>query len=143
MPWGTKQSATQWTNITEERFFDEAPTLADEGLAHCQVTVVFPPNPKDDAIVRVYATLDDVAMDDADWDTQLYAEHLIEKVNDASARLSFTVSGVYRFRVGVQSAGTLARADFSFRLSRQPEQAGARQQAAGRQRPGNRRRAAA
>jgi hypothetical protein len=136
MPWGTKQSATQRSNVTEERFFDEAPILADEGLAHCQVTVVFPPNPKDDAIVRVYATLDDVAMDDADWDTQLYAEHLIEKVNDASARLSFTVSGVYRFRVGVQSAGTLARADFSFRLSRQPEQA------AGRQRAGNRQQAA-
>jgi hypothetical protein len=133
MPWGTKQSATQRSNVTEERFFDEAPTLADEGLAHCQVTVVFPPNPKDDAIVRVYATLDDVAMDDADWDTQLYAEHLIEKVNDASARLSFTVSGVYRFRVGVQSAGTLASANFSFRLSRQPEQAAGRQQAGNRQ----------
>jgi hypothetical protein len=140
MSWGPKQSATTEDDVTTERLFDATPTLADEGLAHCQVTVAFPPNPKDDAIVRVYATLDD---GNGEWDTQLYAEHLIEKVDGAVARISFTVSGVYRFRIGVQSAGTLTSTDFSFRLNRQPEQAGARQQAAGRQRPGNRRRAAA
>jgi len=136
MPWGNKQTATQRSNVTEQMFFDQAPVLADEGIAHCQVTIAFPPSPADDAIVRVYATLDDAPMDDADWDTQLFAEYLIEKVSDATARLSFTVSGVYRFRVGVQSAGTLTRTDFSFRLSRQPEQAAARQQSSSRRRAG-------
>ena len=57
-------------------------------------------------------------MDTAEWDTQLFAEHLIEKANGV-ATISFTVAGVYRFRVGVQSARALTRTAFSFRLTRQ------------------------
>jgi hypothetical protein len=135
MSWSAKQSATTGDDVTTERLFDATPTLADDGLAHCQVTVTFPPNPKDDAIIRVYATLDD---DNGDWDTQLFGEHLIEKVHDDTARISFTVSGVYRFRIGVQSAGTLVSADFSYRLSGQPEQSASRAQPASRAQSANR-----
>jgi hypothetical protein len=117
---GIKNSAATLVDVKAEVFFNETPTLADEGLALCQVTIKFPPNPRDDAIVRIYATLDDTPMDNADWDTQLFGENLIQKVSDDVARASFTVSGVYRFRVGVQSADTLESADFSYRLSGQP-----------------------
>ncbi len=137
MSWSAKQSATTGRDVTTERLFDATASLADDGLAHCQVTVKFPPNPKDDAIVRVYATLDD---GNGDWDTQLFGEHLIEKVNDATARISFTVSGVYRFRVGVQSAGALISTDFSYRLSHQPEQPASRAQSAARKPPAGRNR---
>jgi hypothetical protein len=116
MAWGEKRTATMLANVTAEKFFDDTPMLADEGLAACQVTVEFPKNANDDAIVRIYATLDDDALD---WDTQFFDEHVIEKVSEATARCSFTVSGVYRFRVSVQSAGTLTGAEFSYRLSRQ------------------------
>ena len=120
MAWGIKQSATARNNVTTELYFDETPILEDEGLAHCQVSVKFLPNPGDDAIVRVYATLDDGPMDTAEWDTQLFGEHVIDKINVGLATISFTVSGVYRFRIGVQSARTLESVTFSYRLARQP-----------------------
>jgi hypothetical protein len=118
MPWTEKrQSAQRLQNITTEQFFDPVTLLDPDALAFCQVQVTFPPNPIGEAIVRVYGTLDD---DNEIWDDDAIHEVIVEKVFDARKVSSFTVTGVYRFRVGIQSTGSAVDADFVFRLSREP-----------------------
>lgn len=114
MAWGSKTSATQLTSITTEEFFDETPTLNPREIAHCEVTVDFPSSPTDNAVVSVYGTLDDST---EDWDDTPLMEFAIGNDSDPN-KVSFIISGLYKFRVGVQRDGstdTLTSADFSYR----------------------------
>ncbi len=116
MAWGAKTSATQLVNITTEQFFDQTPSLNPGESAHVQVQVDFPATPTDNAIVAVYTTLDTAT---EDWDEIPFLEFLIENSNDL-ADVSFVVSDVFKFRVGVRRDGstdTLVSADMSFRLN--------------------------
>ena len=112
MAWGSDTAATQLTSITTEQFFNQVPTLNPRETAHVQVSVDFPSSPTDHAIVAVYTTLDDTS---EVWDLIPMMEFLIENTTDPN-RISFLVTGVYKFRVGVRSSGstdTITSADLS------------------------------
>lgn len=114
MAWDNDTAATQLTSITTEQFFDVTPTLNPGESFHCQVEVDFPTTPTDNAIVSVYSTLDDSS---ENWDDTPLMQFLVDKDTDPNA-LSFIVSGVYKFRVGVQRDGstdTITSADMSVR----------------------------
>jgi hypothetical protein len=116
MAWGSDTASTQLTTITTEQFFSQTPQLNPGETAHCQVAVDFPTTPTDNAIVSVYATLDDSS---EDWDEIPYMSFVIDNSEDTSD-VSFLVSGVYKFRVGVkQDTGTtnLTSADMNHRVN--------------------------
>jgi hypothetical protein len=105
---------TDVSSITTEQFFDQVPTLNPRETAHLQVSVDFPVSPTDHAIVTVYTTLDDSS---EVWDLIPMMEFLLENAADPN-RISFLVTGVYKFRVGVRRSGstdTIASADLSLR----------------------------
>jgi hypothetical protein len=88
--------------------------LIAPATAHVQVSVDFPGSPTDHAIVAVYTTLDDTS---EVWDLIPMMEFLIENTTDPN-RISFLVTGVYKFRVGVRRSGstdTITSADLSLR----------------------------
>jgi hypothetical protein len=114
MAWGSDTPATQLTSITTEQFFNQVPTLNPRETAHVQVSVDFPSSPTDHAIVAVYTTFDDTS---EVWDLVPIMEFLIENTTDPN-RISFLVTGVYKFRVGVRRSGsrdTITSADLSLR----------------------------
>jgi hypothetical protein len=114
MAWGSDTAATQLMSITSEQFFNQVPTLNPRETAHCQVSIDFPSSPTDHAIVAVYTTLDDTS---EVWDLIPMREFLIENTTDPN-RISFLVTGVYKFRVGVWRSGstdTITSADLSLR----------------------------
>ena len=114
MAWGSDTAATQLSSITTEQFFDQVATLNPRETAHLQVSVDFPASPTDHAIIAVYTTLDDTS---EMWDLIPMMEFLIENTTDPN-RISFLVTGVYRFRVGVRRSGstdTITSADLSLR----------------------------
>jgi hypothetical protein len=102
MAWGSKQTATQLTNITTEQFFDVVPQLNPRETAHCQVAVNFPGSPTDHALIAVYTTLDDSG---EVWDVVPMMEFLLENTTDPNG-ITFLVTGVYKFRVGVRRDGS-------------------------------------
>ena len=66
-----------------------------------QVSVDFPSSPTDHLLGAVYTTLDDTS---EVWDLIPMMEFLIE--HHGPNRISFLVTGVYKFRVGVHSSGS-------------------------------------
>jgi hypothetical protein len=115
MAWSTRDTATQLVDITTEQFFDDLFTLNPGETAHLQISVDFPSTPTDHAIIAVYTTLH---ASSEDWDEIPYMEFVIDNANDTSD-VAFTVSGIYKFRVGVRRSGTtdtLAFADLANRL---------------------------
>ena len=114
MAWGNKTNATQLTGITTEQFFDQTPTLNPGETLHVEVEVDFPTTPTDDAIVSVYGTLD---ASTENWDDTPIMQFTIDSGTDPH-KVSFLVSGFYKFRAGVQRSGstdTLTSADMSYR----------------------------
>ena len=114
MAWGSKTSATQLTSITTEQFFDATPQLNPQEQVHCEVEVDFPTTPTDDAVVSIYGTLDESS---ENWDDTPLMAFTIDKGTDPN-KMSWTMSGLYKFRVGVKRSGstdTLTTADFSYR----------------------------
>jgi len=102
------------TGITTEQFFNQVPTLNPRETAHVQVSFDFPSSPTDHAIIAVYTTLDDSS---EVWDLIPMMEFLLENTTDPN-RISFLVTGVYKFRVGVRRSGstdTITSADLSLR----------------------------
>jgi hypothetical protein len=94
--------------------FNQVPTLNPRETAHVQVSVDFPSSPTDHLLVAVYTTLDDTS---EVWDIIPMMEFLIENTTDPN-RISFLVTGVYKFRVGVRRSGstdTITSADLSYR----------------------------
>ena len=124
MAWGSDTAATQLTSITTEQFFNQVPTLNPRETAHVQVSVDFPSSPTDHALVAVYTTLDDTS---EVWDIIPMMEFLIENTTDPN-RISFLVTGVYKFRVGVRRSGSTDTI-----TSRRPEPPQGRRQRLGAQ----------
>ena len=115
MAWGSKQTATQLVNVTSEQVFNQTPTLNPGETAHVEVDVNFPASPTDHAVVAVYGTLD---ASSENWDDTALMEFTIRNAPDPD-KLSFLVSGVYKFRVGVRRSGTtdtLTSADLAYRV---------------------------
>lgn len=100
MAWSSVSSATQLTSITTEQFFDVVPQLNPGESAHVTVEVNFPGSPTDDAIISIYGTIDGTNYDD----TALFAFMMSRSIDPH--QVSFLVSGVYQFRVGVKRSGT-------------------------------------
>ena len=118
MAWGASDTSTQLTSITTVQYFDDTPQIPEASVAHCQVEVNFPGSPTDDALIRVDTTLD--ASTEV-WDVEPYAQYFLSNSDDPN-RLSFVVTDVYKFRVGVERSGTtdtLTSADFKYRLTGQ------------------------
>lgn len=114
MAWGAKTNATQLTNITTEQFFDQTPTLTPGETLHCEVEADFPVSPTDNLVVSVYGTLDAAS---ENWDDTPTLQFEIDNGIDPN-KVSFLISGVYKFRIGVKRSGTtdtITSADFSFR----------------------------
>lgn len=114
MAWGAKTSATQLTTITTEQFFDQTPTLNPGELLHVEVEANFPVTPTDNLIVAVYGTLDAAT---ENWDDTALMEFEIDNGTDPN-KVSLTISGIYKFRIGVRRSGTtdtITSADMSFR----------------------------
>jgi hypothetical protein len=110
MAWGSDTAATQLSSITTEQFFDQVPTLNPRETAHVQVWVEFPGSPTDHAIVAIYTTVDDSS---EVWDLVFFLEN-----SPDPNRISFLVTGVYKFRVGVRRSGstdTITSADMAYR----------------------------
>lgn len=115
MAWGSKTNATQLTTITTEQFFSTLITLNPGETAHVQVGCDFPATPTDNLIVALYGTLDAAS---EVWDTEPIVEYTLGNAVD-QPDLSFLVSGLYKFRVGVRRDGTtdtITSADLSYRL---------------------------
>jgi len=118
--WRPQQTATQLTSITTEQYFASI-VLNTRELCHCQVKVDFPSTPTDDAEIRVYTTTDrdTVADGSANWDDTTYIDAITLDSGTDPHSISFTISGVYRFRVGVQRSGstdTITSADLYYRF---------------------------
>jgi hypothetical protein len=114
MAWGSDTAATQLSSITTEQFFDQVPTLNPRETAHLQISIDFPGSPTDHAIVAVYTTLDDTS---EVFDLIPMMEFLLENTTDPN-RISFLVTGIYTFRIGVRRSGstdTITSADLSLR----------------------------
>lgn len=114
MAWSSETDATQLTSITTEQIFSTKPTLNPGESAHVRVDVDFPTTPTDDAIVAVYGSLDGTAYDD----TAMFSR-LVDSGTDPN-QISFIVSGVYQFQVGVRRSGstdTITSADMSYRTN--------------------------
>lgn len=113
MSWSSKNNLTQLTSITTEQFFD-AVTLNPGELAHCEVEIDFPASPTDEATISLYGTLDDSS---ENWDdTPIWSQNIGNGIDPN--KISFPVSGLYKFRIGVQRDGstdTITSADMSYR----------------------------
>lgn len=102
MAWGSKTASTQLTSVTNtEQYFSQTPTLNPGEEVHVEIIANPPATPVDDLEVRVYTTLD---ASTEDWDDTAFMSFVIDNGIDPNKR-SFIVSGVYKFRVGVQSSG--------------------------------------
>ena len=116
MAWGSDTAATQLTSITTEQFFTTIPQLNPGESAHVQVQFEGQvSSPVDDALFSVYTTLD---ASSEDWDEIAFMTFTIA-IADEGSDYSFLVSGVYKFRVGVQRDGstdTLVSADMNSRV---------------------------
>jgi len=114
MAWSSKTSATQLTSITSEQFFNQTPTLNPRELIHCEVEANFPTTPTDNLLVSVYATLD---ASTENWDDTPIMQFEIDNGTDPN-KVSWTMMGIYKFRIGVPRTGatdTIDSADFSYR----------------------------
>jgi hypothetical protein len=98
MAWGSDTASTQLTTVTTEQFFSQTPTLNPGETAHCQITGNSS-GTTDNLRVSVYATLD--ASTEV-WDTVPLYSFVIDCTDGGNNIASFVVSGVYKFRVGVQ-----------------------------------------
>jgi hypothetical protein len=121
MPWGAKIDSAPLADFGQEIFFPDMPTLnSPSHVAQCQVTVGFTPTngPSENAIISVYGTLDDDG--EPNWDVQpLPGLSFTLSQDDNPNSITFTVSGVRRFRVGVRAerrGAVLDSANFSYRI---------------------------
>jgi len=101
MAWGSKISATQLAPITTEQFFDQVPTLNPRESAHVQV-ISNRTGSTDHLIIAAYTTLDDTT---EVWDLVPMMEFLLEG-SPSPNMISFLVTGVYKFRIGVRRSGS-------------------------------------
>lgn len=103
--WGTKTSLGSQTaiNNTTEEFLNTV-DLSAALQAHVQLEVdnEHASAVTDAVIVNVYTTLDDSS---EDWDERPFMAFRVLPTSINAEDVSFVVSGVYRFRIGLLSAG--------------------------------------
>lgn len=118
MSWQTEVAATQLTSITTEQFFSfggstKLSLQPGESMV-VQVKANPPTTPTDHLIVAVYGTLDETS---EQYDTTPFMEFTIDKALDPNY-VSFIISGLLYFRIGVRRSGTTdtyTDADCSYR----------------------------
>lgn len=116
MSYASKESASDLGAFSSLTFFDLTPTLLSGELAHVQVEFDF--NAAVFAVIVVQTTLDDDPS--PAWDTRPLAVYRVANTDDPG-RMSFDVSGVYRFRVGIEgrnvfdAAASMSDASMSIR----------------------------
>ena len=97
MSWYDKTKIADDLSVAGVEKFSDSVTVKSDETVHVQVQVAFGGVPTDDLLVRVYTTLDDTS---ESWDLVTHQdERTIDKATNPS-RISFTVSGVYKFRLG-------------------------------------------
>ena len=112
--WSGVTSATQLTSITTEQFFTSVPQLDPNQICHVDIDIDFPTTPTDNAIVSVYGSLQGTP----DYDDTPILQFTIDNGTDPN-KASFTIFGVYQFRVGVKRDGTtdtITSADMDHRI---------------------------
>lgn len=105
MAWGSKTAYTDVTavnNTTEE--FLEAVSLNPREICHVQLKVdnEHASAVTDSLIVSVYTTLD---ASSETWDVFPYMQFTMKPTTVSAEYFSFTIMGVYRFRIGGLSTG--------------------------------------
>lgn len=118
MAWGSDTADSGLSNITTEQYF-AAITLNPGELVHCQVLIEFPGTPTDHALVSVYTTLDTTS---EVWDNIPFMQFRVLNSDDpdptGAATVGFTISGLYKFQIGVKRDGstdTITTADLNYR----------------------------
>ena len=102
--WGSDTALTTRTtvdNVTEE--FLGTIDLSAGLQAHIQLEVDNEDTPiVDDLVVSIYTTLDDTS---EVWDDTPFMQFSVTPASTNLERQAFVVSGIYKFRIGVLSAG--------------------------------------
>lgn len=97
MSWSDKAQIAEDVSVAGTEMYSSAVVLKSDETAHVQINVNFASTPTDDLLVRVYTTLD---ASTETWDlTTFTAEQTVDKDTDPNV-MSFTVTGVYKFRLG-------------------------------------------
>jgi hypothetical protein len=103
MGWASKTNILSDASIDSTDDFSTAVTLNPGEIAHVEVKTKNKTSSSltDDCVVSVYSTLDDTS---EDWDnTALFSQTITASTN--YIKTSFVVSGIYKFRFGLKSAG--------------------------------------
>jgi len=99
--WGAVDSSTQLTTIADTyQYFDDVITTTPAEVCHLQVDVNYA-GTTDNMEVSIFSTLDDAT---ENWDDTPVISFEMARGSDPEA-LSIVVTGLYRFRIGVQSTG--------------------------------------
>jgi hypothetical protein len=112
MAWGILNHPAQLTNITTQQHFSAAPSLAESGIALCQIQVVYPGGAVDGLRVEFRRTLDATS---EVWDTDPFTVYTMAVAETAK---TFVVRDCYKFRVSVSRDGstdTITSADLYYR----------------------------
>ena len=104
MGWGAKTNIVSDTGVTNTEEYSTAVTLNPGEVAHVEVEAnnEDPSVSTDGLVVSVYGTLDDTS---ENWDDTPFCSFVIDSATDPN-KVSFIVSGVYKFRIGYASEGT-------------------------------------
>jgi hypothetical protein len=102
MPWSNKTQIMTDVSVAGSEQFSSAVTLNPGETAHVEVEADFPALPTDELVVAVYGTLDATS---ENWDDTAILKFNISKTPDPN-KVSFVVSGVYRFRLGCVRSGS-------------------------------------
>jgi len=99
MAWADETTLLSSESVSDTEEFGTGVTLSPGEQAHIQVKCVRG-GTTDDLYIRVYSQVDDT-----NYDTEALYSFTLETANDATAYISFVMSGIYGFKVGVESAG--------------------------------------
>lgn len=103
MSWTSKAQIGTDLAATDTEVFSDAVTLKSDETAHVQVDCDFASTPTDDLEIRVYTTLDATS---ESWDTMTFADAITLVNTTDPGRVGLTVTGVYKFRIGVKASGS-------------------------------------
>ena len=112
MAWGILNHPSQLTSITTQQHFSAAPSLAESGIALCQIQAVFPGGAVDGLRVEFRRTLDATS---EVWDTDPFFSYIM---GPAEPTHTFIIKDCYKFRVSVSRDGstdTITSADLYYR----------------------------
>ena len=102
MAWGSKTQIMTAAAVAGTELFSTPVTLNPGESAQVEVEGDFPVSPTDELVVSVYGTLDDSA---ENWDDTAILKLNIAKSPDPN-KVSFIVSGLYKFRLGCVRSGS-------------------------------------